>query len=88
MSCLLQTRIELDRANSKDIPQRPRRSTGKPIQHYLDRNKSRDAGILAAARDGQHSLTDIANALGLSVSRVSRIVRRVEIDVEQVKGKT
>ena len=84
----MQARINPARANSKEISQRQRRSMDKPIQHYLDRNKNRDAGMMAAARDGQHSLTAIANVVGLSVSRVSRIVRRAEIEIEQAKGKT
>lgn len=84
----MQARIEPARASAKDIPQRQRRSAGKPIQHYLDRNKSRNTGMVAAAKDGQHSLTDIANAVGLSVSRVSRIIRRAEIDAKQATVKT
>ncbi len=38
----------------------------------------RDAGITAAVRDGQHSMTDIAAAVELSVARVSRIAKRLE----------
>ena len=34
----------------------------------------RDVGIMLAVREGQYSLTSIANALELSTSRVSRIV--------------
>lgn len=60
----------------------------KQIRHYLDRNKDRNAGMVAAARCGQHSLTAIARAIGLSVSRVSRIVRRAESKLEKAKGKT
>ena len=78
----MQKRIEPARAGSKEISRHQRRSMGKPIQHYLDRNKDRDAGMVAAARDGQHSLTAIANLVGLSVSRVSRIVRRAEVELE------
>ena len=78
----MQKRIEPARAGSKEISRRQRRSMGKPIQHYLDRNKDRDAGMVAAVRDGQYSLTAIANVVGLSVSRVSRIVRRAEVELE------
>jgi REP element-mobilizing transposase RayT len=84
----MQARIEPARASSKEIPLRQRRSTAKPIQHYLDREANRDAGMVAAARDGQHSFTDIANAVGLSVSRVSRIVRRVGMEAGRPKGGT
>jgi DNA-directed RNA polymerase specialized sigma subunit len=43
---------------------------------YLDKTKDRDAGIIAAIREGQHSMTDIAAAVELSVSRVSRIIAK------------
>jgi hypothetical protein len=73
-----------DQAKAKDIPRNQRRTQAKPIQHYLDHNKHRDAGIVAAVHDGQHSMTDIAAALDLSVSRISRIVKELE---SKAKGK-
>jgi hypothetical protein len=52
-----------------------RRAAAKPIDYYLKRNKDRDAGIREAVTAGQHSMTDVGNALGLTVSRISRIVK-------------
>ena len=75
----MQALVDLDQATAKDIPRHQWRAPAKPIQYYLDKNKDRDAGILAAARDGQHSMTDIAAVVELSVSRVSRIVKRLEV---------
>jgi putative transposase len=74
----MQALVDPVRAAAKDIPQRQRRAAAMPIQYYLDRASERDAGIYAAATEGQHSLTDIAKAVELSITRVSRIVRRIE----------
>jgi REP element-mobilizing transposase RayT len=76
--------VDLDKATAKDIPRHQRHVPSKPIQYYLEKNKDRDAGILAAVRDGQHSMTDIAIALDLSVSRISRIANKV---ANEAKGK-
>jgi putative transposase len=84
----MQALVNPQRAQAKEIPLQQRRTSPKPVAHYLARSKSRDAGIVAATRQGQHSLTVIAKALGLSVSRVSRIVGRYEVAVEKAKGKT
>jgi len=73
----MQALVDLDPATAKDIPRHQRRAPPKPIRYYLDKNKDRDAGIIAAVRDGQHSMTDIAVAVELSVSRVSRIAKRL-----------
>lgn len=80
----MQALIELDPAATKDIPRQQRRSPAKPLEYYLKRSKSRDTGICDAVSDGRYSMTDIANALGLSVSRVSRIVSRA---ASEAKGK-
>ena len=73
----MQALINLDPATVKDIPRQQRSPVAKPIEYYLQRNKNRDAGVCDAINAGQHSMTAVANALGLSVSRVSRIVRKM-----------
>lgn len=45
--------------------------------HWLDTMPTRDEAIVAAHRQSHLSLSAIARALGLSVSRVSRIVAGV-----------
>jgi len=63
-----------DRAVSdKEIP-KAQRASPKTLQDWLDTMPSRDEAIVAAHRHSQLSQSDIARALGLSVSRVSRIV--------------
>lgn len=65
-----------DRAVSdKEIP-KAQRACPKTLQDWLDTMPSRDEAIVAAHRHSQLSLSDIARALGLSVSRVNRIVAR------------
>jgi hypothetical protein len=78
----MQALVDLDPATAKDIPRHQRHAPPKPLQYYLDKSKDRDAGILAAVRGGQHSLTDIAVAVELSVSRVSRIAKRLEVEAK------
>ncbi len=80
----MQALVEVDSTAAKDIPRQHRRGPAKPIEYYLEQSKDRDAGICAAVNAGQHSMTDIANALGLSVSRVSRIVSKA---MSEAKGK-
>ena len=74
----MQARIEKDTRYAKDIPRLQRLQAcgaAKPIEYYLKRNKDRDAGIRAAVMEGQHSMTDVGKVLGLTVSRISRIVK-------------
>lgn len=68
--------LATDRAVSdKEIP-KAQRASPKTLQDWLAEMPSRDEAIVAAHRESHISLSDIARALGLSVSRVSRIVAR------------
>jgi putative transposase len=71
----MQALIENDAGNAKDIPRLQHRAVAKPVDYYLKRNEDLDAGICEAVTAGQHSMTDVGKALGLTVSRVSRIVK-------------
>lgn len=66
-----------DRAVSDQEIPRAQRASPKTLQDWLNELPSRDAAILAAHRQSHLSLSAIARALGLSVSRVSRIVAGV-----------
>lgn len=67
-----------DRAvGNKEIP-RAQRASPKSLQDWLAQLPSRDEAIVAAHRHSQWSMSDIARALGLSVSRVSRIIERAQ----------
>lgn len=66
-----------------EIPRAQRRGKTHPLQVYLSNRRGRDEGIMRAYRDGGYTQTAIAKELGLSVSRVSRVIRQGE-----AKGKT
>lgn len=59
---------------SSDVPQAQRRIPPVPISRYLKQCDSRDEGIVRAHGEGRHTLTAIAQEVGLSVSRVSRVI--------------
>ena len=84
----MQALIEPSRADSNQIPKYQRTRATHPIRHYLDKHKQRDDGIFAAAYDGQHSLTAIAEEAGLSIASVSRIVKKMEARKSHAKRKT
>jgi REP element-mobilizing transposase RayT len=65
----------------KDIP-RSQRHSSKPLQWYFDRH-DRDTAITQAFIEGGHTQSAIAAEAGLSVSRVSRLIKAAV-----VKGKT
>lgn len=68
--------LATDRAVSdKEIP-KAQRASPRTLQDWLATMTSRDEAIVAAHRHSHMSLSDIARALDLSVSRVSRIVSR------------
>jgi REP element-mobilizing transposase RayT len=65
-----------------DIPRAQRRLPGKPLEWYLE-NHDRDAAIVLAFINGGYTQSAIARQVGLSVSRVSRVIKAAE-----TKGKT
>jgi putative transposase len=65
-----------------EIARAQHRPAGRPLTYYFAKAK-RDEAILRAYREGGHTQTAIAEATGLSVSRVSRVIARLE-----AKGKT
>lgn len=66
--------LALDRAVSdKEIP-KALRASPKSLQDWLALMPSRDDAMVAAHRHSQWRMSDIARELGLSVSRVSRIL--------------
>ncbi len=71
----MQALMAADTINAQDIPRQQRRAPAKSIEAYLQQGSSRDVAIRKAINEGQHSMTNVAIAVGLSVSRVSRIVK-------------
>jgi REP element-mobilizing transposase RayT len=66
----------------REIARVQHRPAARPLEYYFGKAE-RDEAILLAYRAGGHTQTAIAEATGLSVSRVSRLVARAE-----AKGKT
>jgi putative transposase len=70
--------------NTREIPRAQRRG-GKSLTlvQYLQDTRGRDEGIFRAYREGGYTQTAIAEALELSVSRISRVIK-----AQEAKGKT
>lgn len=74
----MQALMDGPRLSNKDIPKPQRLSPRKPLQRWLDEATSREQGLFHAHTLGGHAMTQLAEALGLSVSRVSRLIARYE----------
>jgi REP element-mobilizing transposase RayT len=66
----------------REIARAQQRPAPRPMAYYFG-NAKRDDAIVTAYRDGGHTQTAIAQATGLSVSRVSRLIAKGE-----ARGKT
>jgi hypothetical protein len=66
----------------KEIPQSQRRFAARPLQWYFDRH-DRNIAITQAFMEGGYTQSAIAQETGLSVARISRLIKAVE-----AKGKT
>ena len=73
----MQALMAAPRLDDRDIP-RPQRLPLQPLQEWLAQSASREEGLCRAHTQGGMSMTSIAAALGLSVSRVSRLIARFE----------
>ena len=76
----MQTRVTAK--PGRKIPRAQHRVAVRPLAYYFSK-ANRDEAILLAYRDGGYAQTAIAEAAGLSVSRVSRLIAKLE-----AKGKT
>ena len=63
----------------REIPQARPRSVAKPIGQYAKECADRDSAIAAAYASGGYTMKDIGDHFNLHYSRVSRIVRNVEL---------
>lgn len=68
--------------HDREIPKAQRRPMARPLSWYLAQH-DRNTAIAMAYLEGGHTQSAIANAIGLSVSRVSRLV-----SFNEAKGKT
>jgi len=73
-------RLPAARADGRGTDGVPRRQTRRPasLASMLAAGPERDQAMLRAYRDGAFTLAAIASELGLSVSRVSRVIAAVE----------
>jgi putative transposase len=78
------TQARVASAQSIEVPKNQRRPVRQPLMEYLTA-PDRDHGILQAYRAGGYSQTEIARQCGLSISRISRLIKAGE---NQAKGKT
>lgn len=69
----MQALLEPERAESVEVPRIQRRAALKSIKAYLDAH-GRNKAMVKACREGGHTLSAIAQEVGLSASRVSRII--------------
>lgn len=68
--------------HAREIPKAERRPKARPLSWYLAQH-DRNIAIAIAYLEGGHTLSAIADAIGLSVSRVSRL-----LSFNEAKGKT
>lgn len=65
-------------SSSRNLPRGQPVTSGRDLSTYLTRRRDRDSGIADAYRKGGYTMNAIADLVGLSVSQVSRIIRKVE----------
>jgi putative transposase len=73
---------KIGRVSSTEIPRVQRRTPGRSLEAYLS-GTERNEAIAEAYLEGGYTQSAIARAMGLSVSRISRVIAGVE-----AKGKT
>lgn len=61
----------------REVPRAQQRPEARPLTYYFAKHE-RDKAILLAYREGGHTQTAIAAAVGLSLSRVSRLIAGME----------
>jgi REP element-mobilizing transposase RayT/DNA-directed RNA polymerase specialized sigma24 family protein len=79
----MQALVEPQRAGAREIPKAQRRTT-RSLAQWLSACGSREEALLRAHTQSGLTMSAIAKELGLSVSRVSRLIARAE----GAKGKT
>jgi putative transposase len=80
----MQAKSSSGRSSARNVPKAKRIAPGQRLSAYLARRRDRDSGISDAYQKGGYTMIAIAGHVGLSVSQVSRIIRRVELRQYQV----
>jgi len=71
----MQARASRRAVASSEVP-KPQRNKPMSFAQWVDATGSRDQALVRAHRDSGISMTDLAKEIGLSVSRVSQLIRR------------
>ncbi len=83
----MQALLAPEQASASDVPSIQRRPPPKNLTHFFN-NHPRNEAIALAHIAGGHTMSVIAKKLGLSVSRISRIVHAwEELERDKAKGK-
>lgn len=82
----MQARAEPMRRESKEVP-RAQRRVAADLDRFMRESHSRDEAVCRAHFEGGMTMSDIASKLGLSVSRVSRLIARAERLASPVEAK-
>lgn len=76
----MQDLMEPARMASLAVPRIQRQRRAMPLEGYFRQCLNRDEAIALAYREGRHPMTAIAREVGLSVSRVSKIIAQIEFE--------
>lgn len=71
----MQALLEADRVGAVEVPRTQRIAKPASIKTYVN-SYPRNEAIVRACREGGHTLSSVAREVGLSVSRVSRILKK------------
>jgi putative transposase len=83
----MQALLGPERIRAAEVPRPQRRTRPDSTQAYMKAYERNEAKV-RACREGGHTLSAIAREVGLSVSRVSRIIAAYEQGLAMAKGKT
>ncbi len=72
----LQSQIQIESGNLKEIPKVQRRSLGRPLSYYAETFPCPKDGMKNAYASGDYTLQQIADAFGVHYSTVSRAVNK------------
>ena len=74
----MRSRSRTDKPKARNVTRAQRVAPRRRVSAFLARRRDRNSGIADAYRSGDYTMTAIADYVGLSISQVSRIIRKVE----------
>ena len=82
----MQSKIDPEQS-LKDIPKKQKQAPVKPLAYFSERYKSRNESMAHAYLSGHYTLTQVGDYFDMSYATVSRAVKQIEKDSENVKCK-